>query len=246
MRRNVIVALLLAILFGLTGWMTSLGRVGFFTMAPPAKLLAALIDHMKIVAVAESLAVAVGIPIGLLLSRRTFRHGAPILSAMTSVGQTVPTLALVGVFSILMGLGLRSAIVALAVYTLLPIVRNTYAGLASADPALKEAARGMGMSAWQILWRVEMPLAVPVIMAGVRTSTVLNVGSAAVAGMIGAGGLGEIIMTGVSLRFVEMVLQGAAPTAALAVLLDRVLEAVAAGATPRGLRVLLQREKLVT
>jgi osmoprotectant transport system permease protein len=100
----------------------------------------------------------------------------------------------------------------------------------------------MGMSTRQILWRVEMPLAAPLIMAGIRTSAVLNVGSAAVAGMIGAGGLGEIIMTGVSLRLVEMVLQGAAPTAALAILLDRVLQGVASAATPRGLRLALRRE----
>ncbi|MDD5646572.1 MAG: ABC transporter permease subunit, partial [Candidatus Bipolaricaulis sp.] len=114
--------------------------------------------------------------------------------------------------------------------------------LVSADPAVKEAARGMGMSTPQILWRVEMPLAMPLIMAGIRTSTVLNVGSAAVAGMIGAGGLGEIIMTGVSLRLVEMVLQGAAPTAALAISLDRLLETVAGRAVPRGLRRPLRRE----
>ena len=241
MRRHAALLLLLASLVALTVWTTSLGRVGFFTMAPPTKLLAASRQHLEIVLIAELCAVTAGIPIGLILSRRSFRRGAPILSAVTSVGQTVPTLALVGIFSILMGLGLRSAIVALGVYTLLPIVRNTYAGLVSADPAVKEAARGMGMSTQQILWRVEMPLAMPMIMAGIRTSTVLNVGSAAVAGMIGAGGLGEIIMTGVSLRLVEMVLQGAAPTAALAISLDKVLEIVASQAVPRGLRRSLRR-----
>lgn len=241
MRRRFVLLLLLGGLCALTGWMTSLGRVGFFMMAPPAKLLEALKEHLQIVLSAELLAVVAGIPLGLALSRRSFRRGAPILSAVTSVGQTVPTLALVGVFSILMGLGWRSAVVALGVYTLLPIVRNTYAGLVSVDPRVKDAARGMGMSAWQILWRVEIPLAAPLIMAGIRTSTVLNVGSAAVAGMIGAGGLGEIIMTGVSLRLVEMVLQGAAPTAALAILLDHLLEGVAATATPRGLRLALRR-----
>jgi len=241
MRRHVVLIVLLTSLCALTVWMTSLGRVGFFTMAPPVKLLAALKEHLQIVLVAESLAVVAGVPLGLALSRRSFRRGAPVLSAITSVAQTVPTLALVGVFSILMGLGLRSAIVAIAVYTLLPIVRNTYAGLVSVDPRVKEAARGMGMSTRQILWRVEMPLAAPLIMAGIRTSTVLNVGSAAVAGMIGAGGLGEIIMTGVSLRLVEMVLQGAAPTAALAILLDSLLEGAAIWATPRGLRLALRR-----
>ncbi|MEN6369385.1 MAG: ABC transporter permease [Thermotogota bacterium] len=241
MKRHLVLIILLASLCALTGWMTSLGRVGFFTMAPSAKLLSAVEEHLQIVLTAELLAVAVGIPVGIALSRKSLRRGAPVLSAMTSIGQTVPTLALVGVFSILMGLGLRSAIVALSVYTLLPIVRNTYAGLVSIDPRVKEAARGMGMSTSQILWRVEMPLAAPLVMAGIRTSTVLNVGSAAVAGMIGAGGLGEIIMTGVSLRLVEMVLQGAAPTAALAILLDRLLESVATTATPRGLRLSLRR-----
>lgn len=242
MRKSLILVVLLVTLSVLTGWVTSLGRVGFFMMAPPEKLLAALREHLEIVLIAESIAVAIGIPLGIALSRRSFRKAAPILSAITSVGQTVPTLALVGVFSIMMGLGLRSAIVALAVYTVLPIVRNTHAGLVSADPGAREAARGMGMSSRQILWRVELPLATPLIMAGVRTSTVLNVGSAAVAGMIGAGGLGEIIMTGVSLRLVEMILQGAAPTAALAILLDRALEAVASRATPKGLRLSLRRD----
>lgn len=241
MRRDLILVLLLVALSALTGWVTSLGRVGFFMLAPATKLVAALWEHVEIVLIAEAIAIAVAVPIGLLLSRRFFRRGAPILSAITSIAQTVPTLGLVAVFSILMGLGLRSAIVALAVYTLLPIVRNTYAGLTAADPKVKEAARGMGMSAWQVLWRVEMPLAVPLIMAGIRTSAVLNVGSAAVAGMIGAGGLGEIIMTGVSLRFVEMILQGAAPTAALAIVLDRLLDEVARWATPRGLRLALRR-----
>ncbi len=242
MRRNLILVVLLLGLASVTAWVTHIGRVGFFMMAPPEKLLAALREHVEIVLVAEAIAIAVGIPLGLLLSRRSFSRGAPILSAITSVGQTVPTLALVGVFSIMLGLGLRSAIVALAVYTVLPIVRNTYAGLTSVDARVREAARGMGMSPAQTLWRVEFPLAVPLIMAGIRTSTVLNVGSAAVAGMIGAGGLGEIIMTGVSLRLVEMILQGAAPTAALAILLDRLLETIGTRATPRGLRLALRRE----
>ena len=237
MTRHVAFYALLAILLGLTGWMTSLGRVGFFTMAPPAKLVAAVAEHLEIVWIAELLAIAAGVPIGFALSRRSVRYVAPIISGAASVGQTVPTLALVGIFSVLIGLGLKAAVIALFVYTILPIVRNTYAGLASVDPAMKEAARGMGMSRWQVVRRVEFPLALPVIMAGIRTSTVLNVGSAAVAGMIGAGGLGEIIMTGVSVRVVELVLQGAAPTAALAIVLDRLLEAVTTWATPRGLRV---------
>jgi osmoprotectant transport system permease protein len=138
-------------------------------------------------------------------------------------------------------MGYKAAVVALFIYATLPIIRNTYAGINSIDPAIREAAAGMGMSKMQITYRIELPLAQPVIIAGIRTSTVLNVGTAAVAGMIGAGGLGELIVTGIAVRVTEMVIQGAAPTAALAIILDALLRELERALTPRGLRVAKER-----
>jgi osmoprotectant transport system permease protein len=130
------------------------------------------------------------------------------------------------------------------VYAMLPIIRNTYAGIRSVDTAVVEAATGMGMNRRQIVMRIELPLAMPVIIAGIRTSTVVNVGTAAVAGMIGAGGLGELIITGISVRVTELILQGAAPTAMLAILLDAFLEGFEHIITPRGLFVAKRAQRL--
>jgi osmoprotectant transport system permease protein len=237
LRRAVVVAILIVLFLGITVWMTSLGKVGIFQVAPAAKVLRATIQHLQIVGAAEALAIAFGVPIGFLVSRREMRYVTPILIGTANVGQTVPTLAFIGIAAAFLGLGFRAAVVALFVYTVLPIIRNTYAGINGVDPAIKEAARGMGMSRWQIAIRMEIPLAMPVIFAGIRTSTVVNVGTAAVAGMIGAGGLGELIVTGISVRVIEIVLQGAAPTAALAILLDTLLGGFERIGTPRGLRI---------
>jgi osmoprotectant transport system permease protein len=229
---------MLAVLVGLTAWMTSLGSVGIFKLAPGGKVISAALRHLQIVAVAEAFAILIGIPIGFIVTRRVFRFISPILIGIANIGQTVPTLAFIAMAALALGMGFRAAVIALIAYTVLPIIRNTYAGIRSVDPAVKEAAQGMGMSTWQIIVRVELPLARPVIMAGIRTSTVVNVGTAAVAGMIGAGGLGEIIMAGIAVRVMQMIIQGAALTAALAVALDAILGKVEDWTTPRGLKVL--------
>ncbi len=235
MRRYLILGLLLAVLLGLTVWMTALGRVGIFQMAPPGKVLNATVRHLQVVGLAEGLAIVVGIPIGFMATRRAFRFISPVLVGLANVGQTVPTLAFLGIAGAALGMGFQAAVVALFVYAMLPIIRNTFAGINSVDPAIKEAARGMGMSKWQVTFRVEFPLAVPVIVAGIRTSTVVNVGTAAVAGMIGAGGLGELIVTGIAVRVTQLILQGAAPTAALAIILDAALGGLETALVPRGL-----------
>jgi osmoprotectant transport system permease protein len=165
-----------------------------------------------------------------------------VLIGIANVGQTIPTLAFIGIAGAVLGMGYQAAVVALFIYAMLPIIRNTYAGIRSVDPAVIEAARGMGMSRWQITWKVELPLARPVIIAGIRTSTVVNVGTAAVAGMIGAGGLGELIVTGIAVRVMQLVLQGAAPTAALAIILDAALGGLEEVVTPRGLKVLKEKQ----
>jgi len=241
-KKYITLALLLVILLGITVWMTSLGSVGIFKMAPTMKVLTATTRHLQIVAAAELLAIVVGIPIGFMSTRRTFRFVSPVLIGAANVGQTVPTLAFIGIAGAVLGMGYKAAVVALFVYAMLPIIRNTYAGIRSVDPAVKEAAQGMGMSRWQVTWKVELPLARPVILAGIRTSTVVNVGTAAVAGMIGAGGLGEIIITGIAVRVTQLILQGAAPTAALAVILDALFSGLEELVTPRGLKVLKQAQ----
>jgi osmoprotectant transport system permease protein len=165
-----------------------------------------------------------------------------VLIGIANIGQTVPTLAFIGIAAAFLGMGYTAAVVALFIYATLPVVRNTYAGIRSVDPAVKEAAQGMGMSKWEVTGKIELPLARPVIMAGIRTSTVVNVGTAAVAGMIGAGGLGAIIMSGLAVRVIEIVIQGAAPTAALAIMLDALLGGVEDWMTPRGLKVMKQAQ----
>lgn len=242
MKQYLMLAILLVAFLGVTIWMTSLGSVGIFKVTPAMKIVAATLRHLQIVAVAELFAIIVGIPIGFLATRKAFRFVSPILIGVANVGQTVPTLAFIGIAAAFLGMGYTAAVVALFVYATLPIVRNTYAGIRSVDPAVKEAAQGMGMSKWEVTSRIELPLARPIIIAGIRTSTVVNVGTAAVAGMIGAGGLGAIIMTGLAVRVMPIVIQGAAPTAALAIVLDALLGGVEEWMTPRGLKVMKQAQ----
>jgi len=240
--KTIILIILLVLLLGVTVWMTALGDVGIFKMAPPGKVLRSALRHMQIVGAAEALAILVGIPVGFFSTRRALRYVSPVLIGIANVGQTIPTLAFIGIAGAVLGMGYQAAVVALFIYAMLPIIRNTYAGIRSVDPAVIEAARGMGMSRWQITWKVELPLARPVIIAGIRTSTVVNVGTAAVAGMIGAGGLGELIVTGIAVRVMQLTIQGAAPTAALAIILDAALGGLEEAVTPRGLKILKEKQ----
>ncbi len=235
-KRILIPAGFLVLLIGVTIWMTSLGTIGIFSVFPASRLLQATARHIQLVAVAEGLAILIGIPLGFLVTRKALRWLSPFLLTLVNIGQTVPTLAFIGIAGLVLGMGFTAAAVGLFIYALLPIVRNTYAGIQSVDPAVKEAAKGMGMSKRQVTWKVELPLARPVILAGIRTSTVVNVGTAAVAGMIGAGGFGDLIMTGIAVRVTQIILQGAAPAAAMAILLDALLGQIEAWTTPRGLK----------
>jgi osmoprotectant transport system permease protein len=179
-------------------------------------------------------AVLLAVPLGIALTR--FRRLAGPIFATVNVIQTVPSLALLGFLIPLLGIGVTPAVVALFLYGLLPLLRNTYTGIAQVDPALVEACRGMGLTDLQILRKAELPLAAPTIMAGVRTSAVLLVGTATLAGLIGAGGLGDPILRGVSSVDSNMILLGALPAALLAVLLDRGLHHLERRLTARGLR----------
>jgi osmoprotectant transport system permease protein len=179
------------------------------------------LEHLALVAVAMLIAVLIGVPLGIVLARRAaLRHW--VLGA-ANVVQTVPSLALFGFLipvPLIGGIGSRTAIVALALYALLPIIRNTYIGISGVDPAVMEAARGMGMTARQTLWQVQMPLATGVILGGIRVATVIAVGVATIAAAIGAGGLGMYIFRGVAMVSNPVILAGAIPAALLAVLAD--------------------------
>ncbi len=179
------------------------------------------LEHILLVAMAMGIATLIAIPLGIALTRhRTLR--APVLG-LANIMQTVPSLALFGFLipvPFIGGIGRRTAIVALVLYALLPILRNTYAGITGVDPAVIEAARGMGMTARQLLWQVELPLSSSVILAGLRVATVITIGVATIAAAIGAGGLGTFIFRGVSMVNDQVILAGAIPAALLAILAD--------------------------
>ena len=181
-------------------------------------------QHLLLVLVSTGVAVLIGVPLGILLTRRPAWRG-PVLG-LANVFQTIPSLALFGFLiplPLLGGIGARTAIVALVVYALLPIVRNTYVGISGIDPAVREAARGMGMTDGELLRLVELPLAAGVILAGIRVATVVGVGTATIAAAIGAGGLGVYIFRGVAVVDNTLILAGAVPAALLALAADGLL-----------------------
>jgi osmoprotectant transport system permease protein len=181
-------------------------------------------EHLLLVAASASIAIAIGVPLGIALTRRP-RLAGPVLAA-SNVVQTIPSLALFGFLipiPFLGGIGARTAIVALVIYSLLPILQNTYAGIRSVDPAVSEAATALGMTDRQKLAAVELPLAFPVVLAGVRIAVVVGIGLATIAAAIGAGGLGVLIYRGVATVDHRLILAGAVPAAFLALASDFVL-----------------------
>jgi osmoprotectant transport system permease protein len=187
------------------------------------EVLRATLEHLVLVCASVGIATAAGVPLGVALTRRPSWQ-RPVLGA-ANVVQTIPSLALFGLLIPLplFGIGTRTALVALTLYALLPILRNTVTGIASIDPALREAAVGMGMTDRQLLQRVELPLAAAVIMAGIRVATVIGVGLATIAAPIGAGGLGTLIFSGVASLDNRRILAGAVPSAIMALVADALL-----------------------
>jgi osmoprotectant transport system permease protein len=181
----------------------------------------ATLAHLALVAIAMVFAVVIGVPLGMAaVQRPTLRR---LVLGITSVFQTIPSLALFGFLipiPFIGGIGRRTAIVALVLYALLPILRNTYVGLTGIDPAVLQAAEAMGMTDTQILWRVRFPLALTFILAGIRTATIITIGVATIAAAIGAGGLGTFIFRGVAMVSDAVILAGAVPAALLAILAD--------------------------
>jgi len=192
------------------------------------------VEHLRLVAVALGLGLLVAVPLGLALERRR-AVAEPVIRAV-GVTQTIPSIALLAFMIPLLGVGALPAVVALWIYSLFPILRNTYTGVRDADAEAVESATALGMSPRQVLLWVRLPLAAPVILAGVRTAAVLTVGTATLAAFIGAGGLGEPIVTGLQLADSRLILSGALPAAALAILVDLLLAVVERRLTPAGLR----------
>jgi osmoprotectant transport system permease protein len=196
-------------------------------------------QHLKLVALSLLLAILVGVPLG-ILAARTPILGSAILS-VSGLLQTIPSLALLAALIPLLGIGVLPAMVALFLYSLLPIVRNTYVGLTTIPTPLSEAAEAIGLSGRARLFGVRLPMASPSIMAGIKTSAVINVGTATLAALIGAGGLGEPILSGIQLRQTGLILQGAVPAAVLALLVQRIFDAIDLLAIPKGLRLPSER-----
>jgi osmoprotectant transport system permease protein len=177
-------------------------------------------QHIELTAVSTLLVLAVAVPLGVLLSRRWARPATPVVLAVANVGQSAPSIGMVVLLAVLWGVGFWTAIVALVAYGVLPALRNTMVGLQQVDPTLVDAGRGIGMSSAAVLWRVELPLAVPVILAGIRTTLILMVGTAAIASFISGGGLGDLVTTGVTTQRTPVLLTGCILMALLALLID--------------------------
>jgi osmoprotectant transport system permease protein len=187
------------------------------------ELLEKTTEHLILTGLSTSIAILCGLPLGILIAKIS-RFRGPVLG-ITGIIQTVPSLAMLAFLLPLLGIGTTPAIVALSLYALLPIVRNTYTGLINIQPEIVEAAKGLGFSGGQQLWLVEMPLALPVIFAGIRTAAVIGVGIATLSSFIGAGGLGDFINRGLALNNTRLILLGAISAAALALMIEFLLAA---------------------
>ena len=189
-----------------------------------AEILSTTLEHLQLVIIAMVIAVVVAVPLGIFVVQRPGLRTVAL--GVASVFQTIPSLALFGFLipiPYIGGIGTRTAVVALVLYALLPILRNTYVGLTEIDPAVLEAATAMGMTSWQVMWRVRLPLALSFILAGIRTATVITIGVATIAAAIGAGGLGTFIFRGVAMVSDAVILAGAIPAAVLALVADGLL-----------------------
>lgn len=192
-------------------------------------------EHIQLTVVSTLIVLLIAIPLGVLLSRRWARSATPVVLAVANIGQSAPAIGVVVLLAVIFGIGYWTAIVALVAYGVLPALRNTMVGLQQVDPTLIDAGRGIGMSAPKVLWRVELPLAAPVILAGTRTTLVLMVGTASIASFISGGGLGDLVTTGVSTQRTLVLLTGCILIALLALLVDWVGAMATRFLSPRGL-----------
>lgn len=211
-----------------------------FIMDNPGDLLYLTGQHLKLVGISAALAIATAVPLGILITRPKFKKYDWIVMNFANIGQTVPSLAILALVMSYFGLGWQTAIFALWFNSLLPILRNTVVGIENVNPLIIDAGKGMGMTSKQIFFKLEVPNAMYAIMAGIRTSVVINVGTAALAFLIGGGGLGDLIFTGISLYDTGIMLSGAVPVILLAILLDFLLGRFEKVIIPRGLQRTLE------
>jgi osmoprotectant transport system permease protein len=190
---------------------------------PGAPLIVLVWQHIQLVAISSGITILFGVPLGIGVTRASGRDFLSIVSSVTSLSQTFPPVAVLALAVPLFGFGALPTVLALFLYGLLPVVRNTVAGLQSVNKDSLDAAYGVGMSRWQALVKIEIPLALPVILAGIRISVVINVGTAMIGAVIGAGGLGSPIVAGLVRDNLAFILEGALPAAMLALLVDRLL-----------------------
>ncbi len=186
-------------------------------------IMTALQQHMGLMFVSMFGAIVVGVLVGIMLSRPKLYYIGRGVENIVNVGQTIPSLAILALFFTILGLGFRVAVFALFLYSILPILRNTFAGIIGVEPSIIESAKGMGMNPYRILTRIELPLAFPIIVAGVRTAVVINVGAATLATFIGGGGFGDLIVTGLSVGRSMVIFTGASLAAITAIFLDYVV-----------------------
>ncbi|MFJ9961965.1 ABC transporter permease [Streptomyces avermitilis] len=197
----------------------------------------ALWQHIQLTAISTFFVLIIAIPLGILLTRRAFRKATPIAMTIANMGQATPAIGLLALLVIWLGTGPKAALIGIIIYAILPVLANTIAGLKANDPTVLEAARGIGMSSAGVLTRIELPLAVPLILAGVRTALVLNVGTATLATFGGGGGLGVLITTGITNQRMPVLVLGSILTVSLALLVDWLASLAEVLLRPRGLEV---------
>ncbi len=197
----------------------------------------ALWQHIELTAISTFFVLIIAIPLGILLTRKAFRKATPVAMTFANTGQATPAIGLLALLVIWLGTGMKAALIGIITYAVLPVLSNTIAGLKANDPTLLEAARGIGMSPTGVLRKVELPLAVPLILAGVRTALVLNVGTATLATFGGGGGLGVLITTGITNQRMPVLVLGSILTVALALLVDWLASLAELLLRPRGLEV---------
>ncbi len=194
-----------------------------------------LLEHIELVAVSTVAVIAIAVPLGILLTRPALRRLSNPILALANIGQAVPSIGVLVLLAVTVGIGFQKALFALVLYALLPVLRNTMVGLDRVDPFLIDAGRGMGLAKSTILFRIELPLAVPVMLAGIRVALILNVGTATLATFTNAGGLGTLIDTGVTLNRIPILLTGSVLTAVLALAVDWLAGLAERVLRPRGL-----------
>lgn len=200
------------------------------------RIVDSLLRHVQLTVVSTALVILIAVPLGILLTRPAARRVRPFVLTLANIGQAVPTIGVLALLAVaFLFLGFRAAIVGLVAYAVLPVLRNTMVGLEQVDAAVLEAGRGMGLSKFQVLRRIELPLAVPIILAGVRTALIINVGTATLATFINGGGLGDIIVAGLATNRLLVQIVGAALTAILALLVDYVAGVIEDVLRPKGL-----------